>query len=715
MATADENVRNGIGVVGYDFREMRNVINANTTFTYQLAKQTKQIIADAGDNNAEIVAARTSITGRTFQTLGDRADAQEFKLEEKLNKGSVAVSDIDKNKGKFDQTYFTDETIKQWTGTAPVNAIPADKSITTEKYADKSLGINALSNDINAFEGIGVSVTRTSDFENAWGLKVVLNTSEIDVTNKNISYNFEFLSGSTNADQFWTKIYVTDNATAFGLQDYSSDKINVSQNIIYRYNAEYSSLKDGNYVVIFLWMSEKEKIKADYYFRNLLFKVDGNIYVPDSYSIYNGVGDIENVSHTPSQIPNYKSLAENVTSGIQEFIESKQIKFDNGFYYKSKINSQNNLIQPALVFDATGISYAVGAKMVFSADVISLSNAKLIDEIRYFINANTTTADDTSGAQQSYQSSVNFPISASEITTYKQEITINTVQNGIHVYPGIAVNDVDDFAEFEFFNVSLTIDGKDVPLVSTTDIYRKAADGTFEVYSDAQPDSNIATVGYVRKTVSETIEEKLPYVPNVDNLYGKTFVLLGDSNGAGHTLDSSQTWAYKLARRNSMTLKNYSKNGICLGGNGNSYGDSMVNSYVNMDNDADYVAIFGGTNDQGRVTTQVPIGESTDQTKDTFKGSLNILCNGLISKYPKANIFFITPYHLVGKSSDYADAIIEICSNYSIPVFDNYRKGGVYWGNSAQTAALTLGDGIHLNEDGQEYVMPKYESFMRQL
>lgn len=98
MATADENVRKGIGVVGHDFREMRNVINADVQYTYQLAEQTKEIIADAGNSNAEIVAARTTFDGQTFQTIGDRSDAESLRtltqLRSKLDKGGVTLEDL---------------------------------------------------------------------------------------------------------------------------------------------------------------------------------------------------------------------------------------------------------------------------------------------------------------------------------------------------------------------------------------------------------------------------------------------------------------------------------------------------------------------------------------------------------------------------------------------------------------------------------------------
>ena len=62
-----------------------------------------------------------------------------------VKKGEVAVSDIDKNKGKFDQTYLSDKLLQQIAGNTPINAVPADGSITTEKLADKSAKREKLS------------------------------------------------------------------------------------------------------------------------------------------------------------------------------------------------------------------------------------------------------------------------------------------------------------------------------------------------------------------------------------------------------------------------------------------------------------------------------------------------------------------------------------------------------------------------------------------
>ena len=56
-------------------------------------------------------------------------------LEHKANKGDyITVSQIDKNKGLLDETYFTDEFKSQFVeNTQPLHTVPADYSITTKK------------------------------------------------------------------------------------------------------------------------------------------------------------------------------------------------------------------------------------------------------------------------------------------------------------------------------------------------------------------------------------------------------------------------------------------------------------------------------------------------------------------------------------------------------------------------------------------------------
>src|SRR5699024_7664755 len=55
---------------------------------------------------------------------------------------NLNVEDINKNLGKIDQSYLTDELIAQIAGTAPINTVPADGAITNIKLANKSVSVD---------------------------------------------------------------------------------------------------------------------------------------------------------------------------------------------------------------------------------------------------------------------------------------------------------------------------------------------------------------------------------------------------------------------------------------------------------------------------------------------------------------------------------------------------------------------------------------------
>lgn len=61
------------------------------------------------------------------------------KINSKIDKGDVSVFDINKNLGKIDQTFLSDELLQQIAGNTPINAVPADNSITTNKLSDDSV------------------------------------------------------------------------------------------------------------------------------------------------------------------------------------------------------------------------------------------------------------------------------------------------------------------------------------------------------------------------------------------------------------------------------------------------------------------------------------------------------------------------------------------------------------------------------------------------
>ena len=87
-----------------------------------------------------------NVQGKSIQDLvakGQLTPAQYAALIQTVNgliaKGEITIDDIDKNNFKIDQTMVTNEFLQQIAGTADINAVPADGSLTTRKYVDKSV------------------------------------------------------------------------------------------------------------------------------------------------------------------------------------------------------------------------------------------------------------------------------------------------------------------------------------------------------------------------------------------------------------------------------------------------------------------------------------------------------------------------------------------------------------------------------------------------
>ena len=148
---------------------------------------------------------------------------------------------------------------------------------------------------------------------------------------------------------------------------------------------------------------------------------------------------------------------------------------------------------------------------------------------------------------------------------------------------------------------------------------------------------------------------------------------------------------------------------------------AKVMNNLNNPVEADYIIVFGGTNDIAR-NDQCPLGTIDDATSQTFYGALNAICQRLIQTYPSGNICFITPYiRNAGLATteickQYVTAIHEVCEKFGgIPVFDNTVNGALDFSNSYQTNALTMKDSYHLNETGHKRAMHKYEVFLQSL
>lgn len=213
-------------------------------------------------------------------------------------------------------------------------------------------------------------------------------------------------------------------------------------------------------------------------------------------------------------------------------------------------------------------------------------------------------------------------------------------------------------------------------------------------------------------------------------LNGLKALFLGDSitEGSGASAPEKVWWRV-LGERTGMTTVGYGVGGtriarqLCQSEHDKWDRDFYARA-KEMDKDADIICVFGGTNDYGHGFA--PIGRPEDTDVWTFYGALNHLYTYLISTYPRAFIFVMTPTHRVGEDClrgdgykpemlplrGYVEIIREVAEKYSLPVLDTYREAGIDPRIPAQ-CELFMPDGLHPNDAGYERLSYVVENFLR--
>ena len=204
---------------------------------------------------------------------------------------------------------------------------------------------------------------------------------------------------------------------------------------------------------------------------------------------------------------------------------------------------------------------------------------------------------------------------------------------------------------------------------------------------------------------------------------GKSFNFLGDSltEVNGH-LPFEWRYVNVFARKYSPgTVRNYGIGGTRIARqqtpSANPVHDKDFCSRVEgMENDADFVIVFGGTNDFGHG--DAPLGTMDDRTPDTFYGACHTLMRSLIEKYPASTIIFMTPTHRACETRanrpplvEFVKIIREVAEFYSIPVCDLYKNLGIQPQIQIQKEMFTQ-DGLHTNDKGAQRVADRLASFI---
>ncbi len=206
-------------------------------------------------------------------------------------------------------------------------------------------------------------------------------------------------------------------------------------------------------------------------------------------------------------------------------------------------------------------------------------------------------------------------------------------------------------------------------------------------------------------------------------LKGKKVNFLGDSitEGVGASCESTRYTDVFVKETEVGVMRNYGISATRIANQQKVERDidelSFCQRFDQMDDDADIVVVFGGTNDYGHG--DAPFGTFEDRTPETFCGACHYLMRGLIGKYTDKTVVFMTPLHrefeFEGRPlKEYVDVIKQTAEYYSIPVVDLFATVGICPALEEQKVAFCP-DGLHPNDAGSRKVAMRLKAFLEAL
>ena len=218
-------------------------------------------------------------------------------------------------------------------------------------------------------------------------------------------------------------------------------------------------------------------------------------------------------------------------------------------------------------------------------------------------------------------------------------------------------------------------------------------------------------------------------------LKNKKIVFLGDSitEGVG-VANPENRFVDRIAKQTSAICKNFGISGTRIAKQStpsptSSWDKDFISRVPDLDDDADIVVIFGGTNDWGHGDAK--LGSFDNRDPYTFYGGLHTLYTMLIEKYPHSQIVVLTPLHRNNELNtvvredmpqsnkpfvlkDYVEIIRQMAEYYSIPVLDMYKTSGIQPAIPVITETY-IPDGLHPNDAGHKLLANRIIKFLETL
>ena len=202
--------------------------------------------------------------------------------------------------------------------------------------------------------------------------------------------------------------------------------------------------------------------------------------------------------------------------------------------------------------------------------------------------------------------------------------------------------------------------------------------------------------------------------------------ILGDSITEGRNASSKENCYVSLLQKQypNATIRNYGVGGSCLSDKCLWGVRSFCERADEMDEDADLVLVFGGTND---YCCCCPPGQWGDKTDDTFYGACWVLFDKLLRRYHGKWIVIATPIHrldedgticedrpMVAPLWEYVRIIKETATYFGFPVIDLFATSGIQ-PNIDYIRETYTDDGLHPNDAGHALLCRRIDAALRNL
>ena len=213
-------------------------------------------------------------------------------------------------------------------------------------------------------------------------------------------------------------------------------------------------------------------------------------------------------------------------------------------------------------------------------------------------------------------------------------------------------------------------------------------------------------------------------------LKGKKIVFLGDSitEGCG-TSGVEHHFVTLIGQMGECEVKNYGIGGTRFARQTTPtweiWDKDFCGRVEELDEDADVVVVFGGTNDFGHG--DAPLGTIEDRSLYTFYGACHHIMTRLHERFAGKPIVFLTPLHRCNEDNPkgdgnkpynvaplktYVNIIREMAEYYSLPVLDLYAVSGIQPKVDAIREKYCP-DGLHPNDAGHVILAEKIFAFLK--